>query len=157
MNDFRAKGQALVEVALTLPILLILMAGAYAATRTAFLASRAESVAFAEAIRAGRNLPRIEPELSRSVALEKDAVEIRLGREGEFRLFPAFLPSLSGKTTATVTVRKPWTEIGNPRWLATTNILRKTKLSADCWQKETSSGKRIRQWIQGGIVLGATR
>lgn len=157
MTDSRRKGQALVEVALTLPLLLILLAGAYAGARTAFLASRAESVALAEAIRAGRNLPRIEPDLSRSVAPENNSVEIRPGREGESRLFPAFLSSLSGRTTATVTVRKPWPEIGNPRWLATTNILRKTKLSADCWQKETSSGKRIRQWIRGGIVLGATR
>jgi len=155
MTSPRVEGQALVEVALALPILLILLVGAYAATRTAFLASRAESASFAEALRAGRNLPGFEPDLSRSIIPERDTVEIRPGREGDSRLLPAPFLSLAGKTTATVTVRKPWNEIGNPGGVATTNILRKTELSADCWARETSSGKRIQRWVRGGIVLGA--
>lgn len=157
MTAPRVKGQALVEVALTLPILLILLGGVYAATRTAFLASRAESASFAEAIRAGRNLRGIGPELSRSVSPERNTVEIQPNRRGKSRLLPAPLPSLAGKTTATVNVRKTWPEIGNPEWLATTNIVRKTTLSADCWGKETPSGKRLQRWILGRIVLGTVR
>jgi hypothetical protein len=157
MASRRNSGQTLVEVAFVLPILLILLMGGYATTRTAFLKSRAESASFAEAIRAGRNLPGIEQVLSRAILPEGDEVTVRSGRKGKSRLLPAPFPSLSGKTDATVAIRKQWREIGTPRWLPQANIQEKTKVSVDCWGKDTSSGKNIRRWILGYIVLGAIR
>ncbi|MGZ9196372.1 MAG: hypothetical protein ACXW4I_08040, partial [Candidatus Deferrimicrobiaceae bacterium] len=79
MTNRRESGQSLLEMAVGLPLLLILLLGAYASTRTAILKSRSESVAFAEALRAGRNLPGIEQELSRSILPEGKEVDIRAG------------------------------------------------------------------------------
>jgi len=157
MRKRREKGQALVEAALGLPILLILLVGAYASTRTAILRSRAESASFTEALRIGRNLPGIERDLSRSILPVGETVDVRSDREGKSRLLPAPFPLLAGKTAAAAEVRYPWREIGNPRWLATANILQKTELDADCWGKATSSGKSVRRWIRGFVLLGAIR
>jgi hypothetical protein len=153
----RNSGQTLVEVAFALPILLILLIGAYATTRTSFLKSRAESASFAEAIRAGRNLPGIEQALSRAILPEGDEVYVRSGRKGKSRLLPAPFPLLAGKTDATVSIRKQWREIGAPRWLPQANIQEKTNVSVDCWGKDTSSGNKIRRWIRGYIAMGTIR
>lgn len=157
MASLRDSGQSLVEVAFVLPVLLILLFGAYASTRIAFLKSRAESASFVEAIRAGRNLPGIEQPLSLAILPEGGDVSIRSGRDGKSRLLPAPFPSLSGKTDAYVSIRKHWREIGLPRWLPQVNIREKTKVSVDCWGKDTSSGKSIRRWIRGYVVLGTVR
>jgi type II secretory pathway component PulJ len=157
MAYHRNNGQTLVEVAFVLPILLILLVGAYATTRTVFLKSRAESTSFAEAIRAGRNLPGIEQDLSRAIMPEEDEVYVRSGRKGKSRPFPAPFPSLAGKTDTTVAIRKQWREIGAPRWVPQTNIQENTRMSVDCWGKDTSSGNKIRRWIRGYIFLGTIR
>jgi hypothetical protein len=153
----RNSGQTLVEVAFVLPILLILLIGAYAATRTVFLKSRAESSSFAEAIRAGRNLPGIGKDLSRAIMPEEDEVYVRSDQERKSRFLPPPFPSLAGKTNATVTIRKKWGEIGAPLWMPQANIQEITKVSVDCWGKDTSSGKSIRRWIRGYVFLGAIR
>src|SRR4030067_533677 len=70
MKNPQERGQALLDVAIGLRLLLILLLGAYASTRTAILKSRSESVAFAEALRAGRNLPGIEEDTSRAILPE---------------------------------------------------------------------------------------
>ncbi len=157
MTNRQESGQSLLEVAIGLPLLLILLLGAYASTRTAILKSRSESVAFAEALRAGRNLPGIEQELSRSILPEGKEVDIRSGRGKQSRLLPAPFPLLAGKTTATAEVRHAWREIENPRWLPPAKILRTAELHADCWGKTTSSGKSIQRWIQGYVLLGVIR
>ncbi len=157
MTNRRERGQSLVELVLVLPILLILLLGAYASSRTAILKSRAESASFAEALRAARNLPGIEQELSRSVIAEEREVAIQSRGEEKTRMLPAPFPSIAGKTTATADVRHRWREIGNPRWLPPAHILRETELHADCWGKETSSGKSVKRWIRGFVVLGAIR
>lgn len=157
MTIRRDRGQAAVEVALTLPILLIIILGGYASARTAFLKSRSESGAFAEAIRVGRNLSGIERELSRSILPDDGAVEILEYRKRNPGLFPVPSPHLAGRTGANVEVRKQWTEVGAPRWLPAANILQKTEMHVDCWGKETSSGKSIRRWVRGLVMLGAIR
>ncbi|HJX15558.1 MAG TPA: hypothetical protein VJ386_07465 [Candidatus Deferrimicrobiaceae bacterium] len=157
MTNRRESGQSLLEVAIGLPLLLILLLGAYASTRTAILKSRSESVAFAEALRAGRNLPGIENELSRSILPEGNEVDIGSERGKQSRLLPVPFPLLAGTTTATAEVRHAWREIENPRWLPPAKILRTAELHADCWGKTSSSGKSIQRWIQGYVLLGVIR
>src|SRR4030042_6812802 len=157
MTNRQGSGQSLLEVAIGLTLLLILLLGAYASTRPAILTPRSESVAFAEALRAGRNLPGIEQELSRSILPEGKEVDIRSGRGKQSRLLPSPFPLLAGKTTATAEVRHAWREIETPRWLPPAKILRTAELHADCWGKTTSSGKSIQRWIQGYVLLGGIR
>lgn len=157
MKNRGEKGQTLVEMALALPILLILLLGAYASTRTAFLKSRAESAAFAEALRVGRNLRGIEEELSRSISPEGKTVTIRSGREGRSRLLPPPFPLLAGKTASTVEAQKNWEEIEGAQWLPPVRISQKAELHVNCWGQNSSSGKSIRRYIRGLVVLGAIR
>jgi len=157
MTNSQSRGQAIVEIALVLPILLILILGGYASARTTFLKSRSESAAFAEALRAGRNLPGIERELSRSILPDDGTVAIQAGEQRKSRLLPTPSPLLAGKTAASVQVGKQWMEIGAPRWLPAANIRQVTEIHVDCWGKESSSGKSIRRWVRGLVVLGAIR
>jgi len=150
----RNKGQALLEIVLTMPVLLALLLGAYASTRTSILKSRAESAAFTETLRVGRNYRGIERELSMSILPEGERVDIRsVGNRGH-RLLPAPFPSLAGSTTAAVEVRKRWNEMGAPRWMPAVRILQQTESNVDCWGKDTSSGERVRRWVQGIVLLG---
>jgi len=157
MRNHRNKGQALLEMALTMPILLILLLGAYASTRTSILKSRAESAAFTETLRVGRNHRGIERELSLSILPEEDTVDIRSVRKRNSRLFPLPFPTLAGRTTASVEVRKRWKEIGAPRWMPTVRILQQTESNVDCWGKDTYSGERMRRWVRGFVLLGVIR
>ena len=157
MTVHRNKGQALLEIVLLIPVLLVLLLGAYASTRTPILKSRAESAAFTETLRVGRNYRGIERELSMSILPEEEAVDIHSVRNRGGRLLPAPFPSLAGSTTASVGVRKGWNEIGAPRWMPTVRILQQTESNVDCWGKNTSSGKRVRQWVQGSVLLGVIR
>lgn len=157
MTVHRDEGQALLEIVLTMPILLVLLLGAYASTRTSILKSRAESAAFTETLRVGRNYRGIERELSMSILPEEETVDIHSVRNKGGRLLPAPFPSLAGSTTAAVEIRKRWIEIGAQRWMPTVRILQQTKSNVDCWGKDTSSGKRVRQWVQGIVLLGVIR
>jgi TadE-like protein len=150
----RNRGQALLETVLTIPILLILLLGTYAAARTSFLKSRAESAAFTQTLRAGRSYRGIERELSTSMLPEEATVEILSGKNRDHRLLPAPFPSLAGSTKAAVEVRKRWNEIGAPRWMPTVKIIRQAESNVDCWGKETSSGERVRRWVKGMVLLG---
>jgi hypothetical protein len=157
MTDRRENGQSLLEVAIGLPLLLVLLVGAYASTRTAILTSRSESVAFTEALRAGRNLAGIENELSRSILPDGREVYIQAGQGKPARLLPVPFPRLAGTTTASAEVRHAWREIYTPRWLPPAKILRNAELHADCWGETTSSGKSIHRLIQGYVLLGVIR
>lgn len=150
-------GQAFLECALFAPALLIILLGGYASVRTAILKSRAESAAITETLRAGRNLPGIGRDLSRSVLPDDRAVQIRNARGRNALPLPPPLPSFAGRSSATVTLRKEWREIGTPRWLPTAHIERTTELGADCWERETPSGKKARGWIRAVVLLGAIR
>jgi len=157
MTVHRDEGQALLEIVLTMPILLVLLLGAYASTRTSILKSRAESAAFTETLRVGRNYRGIERELSMSILPEEETVDIHFVRNKGGRLLPAPFPSLAGSTTAAVEIRKRWIEIGAQRWMPTVRILQQTESNVDCWGKDTSSGKRVRQWVRGLVLLGVIR
>lgn len=151
------KGQALVEIAFSLPILLIVLVCAYATTRTAILKSRAESAAFTSTLRAGRNLGGIASALTGSVSHERQTVTIHSERTGNSRLLPPPFPAMTGKTSSAVEIRKPWKELGEPSWLPRVRITHKEEFHVDCWGKDSSSGKSTRRYISGLVVLGAIR
>ena len=150
----RNKGQALLEIVSSIPILLVLLLGTYTATRTSFLKSRAESAAFTQTLRSGRNYQGIERELSMSITPEQETVDIRSGSKRDRCLLPAPFPSLAGSTTGTVEIRKRWNEIGAPRWMPTVKIFQQVESNVDCWGKDTSSGERVRRWVNGIVLLG---
>lgn len=157
MKNRGIKGQALVEIALFLPILLIVLLGAYASTRTAFLRSRAYSAAFTETLRTGRNLGGITSELSRSVSQERETVTIHSDRTGNSRILPPPFPALTGKTSSVVEIQKPWRELGEPPWLSPVHIRNQEKFHVDCWGKDSPSGKRLSRYVGGLVVLGVIR
>lgn len=157
MKNRGIKGQALVETVLFLPILLIVLLGAYATTRTAFMRSRANSAAFTEAIRTGRNLGGITSELSQSVSHERETVTIKSDRTGNFRILPPPFPTLTGRTSSVVEIRKPWRELGEPPWLSPVRIKHQEKFHVDCWGKDSPSGKRVSRYVGGLVVLGVIR
>ena len=157
MSRRSCLGQALLEITLALPILLILILGAYAAARTAFLHSRAASASFAEVLRAGRNLRGIEKDLSRSVLEEGESVSVRAAGQDETGLFPILPFAPAGKTSGVAELRKSWSELGAPPWLPPASIRRGSAFHVDCWNADTDSGKRIRGWILGSVALGAIR
>ncbi len=155
MKPHSLRGQALLETVLLLPLLVTVLLGAYASVRTAILRSRAESSAFAHALRVGRNLPGIEQDLSRSVSSDPGSTVIRTSRGETAGILPAFIARLAGRTAATVKVQKEWAEIGAPDWLPTARLLRQATLHADCWGEKTPSGSDIRRAVSALVVLGA--
>src|SRR5512134_1236767 len=98
MRSRSVKGQALVELAIVVPVLLVILAGGYVACRTAYLSARAGSAAHQHALRTGRRLPSLQRELARSVLDSPGEVAV----EGSFgrptRLLPLPFPALAGRS-----------------------------------------------------------
>lgn len=157
MKPHPERGQALVEAVLLLPLLVTVLLGAYASVRTAILRSRAESSAFAQALRVGRGLSELRQDLSRSISSDPGTVVTRSARGETAGILPAFVARLAGRTTATVEARKEWDEIGAPDWLPAARPFRKASLHADCWGEKTTSGSDIRRAVGALVVLGAVR
>lgn len=153
----RPKGQGLVETALALPVLLLLLAGAYVCCRSSFLISAAESAAHAEALRAGRGQPGIEEKMSNSIASGRRVVTIRPAGNGKTRLLPSPFPSLAGRTKGIAEIDKSWEETGGLVGLPALQAIRAAEASVDCWDRKTSSGGRIRGFVRGYVATGVLR
>lgn len=155
MTRRNTGGQAVVELAIVVPILLLMVAGLYVACRTGFLASGAQSAAQTEALRVGRGLPGIERHLSATLLPGDNVASIR-GEGGQSaRLLPAPFPSLAGRSTGIASLNKEWRETGTIGEFPPLALVRKTVVSTDCWNGDSASGKRIRRVIKARIALGA--
>jgi hypothetical protein len=153
----RSKGQGLVETALALPVLLLLLAGAYVCCRSLFLISAAQTAAHAEALRAGRGLAGIEQKMSDSITAERGVVTIRPAGGGKTRLLPSPFPSLAGRTEGIAEIDKRWEEAGGYADLPALQATRIAEASVDCWERKTSSGNRIRGFVRGYVATGFLR
>ncbi len=154
MTARETRGQALVETAATLPIVLILFACLYVACRTAFLASGAHSAAQAEALRAGRGLPGIEKNLAAALLPDGRGVSIRGACDREARLLPSPFPTLAGRSSGIVSLTKSWSETGTVGQFPPLSLERRSVVTADCWGENSGSGKNITRIIRARIALG---
>jgi hypothetical protein len=151
-----SRGQSLVETALVLPLLLILLGGAYWFYRYLSLASSAESVAHAQMLRAGRRLAGIESRLSGSIHPGGDVARIESRTDpliGEVPLFRG----LAGRTIASASVSLGKEPVGAFLDLPSHALRREAEGAVDCWGKETPSGATVRRTVQGILVTGALR
>jgi hypothetical protein len=158
MKRIRAKGQALVELAIVLPVLLLLLAGGYVGCRAAFLLSASESAAFAETIRRGRRLTGIEEKIAGDILpRERLGVAVRFESSGRNRFLPSPFPSLAGRTIGIVDLRKGWEEIGGIADLPDLRASRSCEASVDSWERRSDSGKTIRRTVEGYVATGIFR
>ena len=105
-------GQALVETALALPLLLILLGGGYWFYRDLSLSSSAESAAHSQMLRAGRRRAGIEPLLSGTIHPGDNVARIEAHNDplvGEVPLFR----SLAGRTVASADVDRKSTRLNS--------------------------------------------
>lgn len=150
------RGQTLVETALLLPLLLILLGGAYWFYRDLSLASSAESVAHAQMLRAGRRLAGIESRFTGSIHPGGDVARIEARNDpliGEVPLFRG----LAGRTIASASVSLGKEPVGAFLDLPSHALRREAEGAVDCWGKETPSGATVRRTVQGILVTGALR
>lgn len=151
-----ARGQTLVETALLLPVLLILLGGAYWFYRDLSLSSAAESAAHAQMLRAGRRLAGIEPRLSGSILPGENAARIEARNDplvGEVPLFRG----LPGRTIASTEVSLGKEPVGAFLDLPSHAIRKEAEGAVDCWAKETPAGSTIRRTVQGILLTGVLR
>jgi hypothetical protein len=153
----RNSGAAAIEAALLLPLLLVLIGGTYAACRSAFLKSRAESAAHAEAVRSGRRLPGIESRLADSILPGGQGVAIRSGRGKETRLLPPPFPSLAGRSRGIAAVDKGWEEVALAAGFPRLSLSRLSEMSVDCWDAGSSSGRKVRRVVKTAVATAALR
>lgn len=158
MKTSKAKGQALVELAIVVPILLAILAGGYVACRTGFIASAAESAAHQEAVRSGRRLPPFERELARTILPGGGGVRVRgtTSRTG-WQPLPAAVPGLAGRSIGIAEADKTWNESGIVASYEPLRLSRRSEQSVDCWDRGSASGRRISRVVKGKVLLGAVR
>ncbi len=157
MNLRDAHGQSLVEIAAALPIVLVIGAGLYVACRTGNLASAAQSAAQAQALRAGRGMPGVEKQLAAVLLPGETGASVRSEAGRNARLLPSPFPSLAGRSSGVVSVDKAWREAGTVGGFPPLALVRRSDMTADCWDSNSRSGKKIRTTIRARIALGAIR
>jgi hypothetical protein len=148
------SGQGLVEVALVLPVMLLLLAGCYVCCRATFLHSAAESAAQTEAIRAGRQLPGIEGKMTGGILPQGHGVIIRPESSGNAGKLSIPVRSLAGRTKGIVEIREEREGIGGFPYFPPLQVSRLSETSVDCWEKKSGSGKKIRYFISGYVATG---
>ena len=149
-------GQALVETALALPLLLILLGGGYWFYRDLSLSSSAESAAQAQLLRTGRRQAGIEPRLSGTIHPGGDIARIEAHTDpliGEVPLFRG----LAGRTIASANVSLGKEPVGAFLDLPSHTLRRGAEGAVDCWGRDTSSGMTVRRTVQGILFTGALR
>jgi len=149
-------GQALVETALVLPLLLILLGGGYWFYRDLSLSSSAESAAHAQMLRTGRRQARIEHRLSGTIHPGDNVARIEGHNDpliGEVPLFRG----LAGRTIAAANVSLGKEPVGAFLELPSHTLRREAEGAVDCWGKGTPSGSTVRRTVQGILLTGALR
>ena len=149
-------GQALVETALALPLLLILLGGGYWFHRDLSLSSSAESAAHSQMLRAGRRQAGIEPRLSGTIHPGDNVARIEAHNDplvGEVPLFRG----LAGRTVASADVSLGKEPVGAFLDLPSHALRRVAEGAVDCWGRETVSGATVRRTVRGILLTGALR
>jgi len=149
-------GQALVETALALPLLLILLGGGYWFHRDLSLSSSAESAAHSQMLRAGRRQAGIEPRLSGTIHPGDNIARIEAHNDplvGEVPLFR----SLAGRTVASADVSLGKEPVGAFLDPPSHALRRVAEGAVDCWGRETVSGATVRRTVRGILLTGALR
>lgn len=140
------------EAALLIPCLLVLLSGAYVASRAASILSSAESGVFAQVVRDGRRLPDIRSRIAETVTPRGEGALLRTVRESGSGILPAPFPSLEGRTSVRAEIRKGWREAGRiPSW-EETRFERSAEASVDCWDAATPSGKKLRSTVRAYVA-----
>lgn len=155
-----SSGQGLVEVALVVPVLLLLLAGGYVCCRASFLHAAAESAAQTEALRAGRRLPGVEGKMADAILPQGRGVNIRTESGANAHILPAPFPSLAGRTKGNVGVTEGGEGSGGfpySTYFPPLQVLRISEASVDCWEKSSASGKKIRGLVAGIVATGVLR
>lgn len=155
-----SNGQGLVELALVLPVLLLLLAGGYVCCRASFLHAAAESAAQNEAFRAGRRLPGIERKMADAILPQGRGVNIHTESGGNAQILPAPFPSLAGRTKGNVEVTEVREGSGGSPYSSDfphSQLLRISEASVDCWEKSSASGNKIRGLVAGMVATGVLR
>ena len=153
---YSPAGQALVETALVLPLLLILLGGGFWFYRDLSLSSSAESAAHAQMLRTGRRQAGIENRLSVTIHPGDNVARIEAHNDpliGEVPLFRG----LAGKTVASANVFLGKEPVGAFLNLPSHTLRREAEGAVDCWGKESPSGATVRRTVKGILLTGALR
>jgi hypothetical protein len=149
-------GQALVETALVLPLLLILLGGGYWFYRDLSFSSSSESAAHAQMLRTGRRQAGIEPRLSGTIHPAHNVTRIEAHNDSLIGEVPLFR-GLGGRTIAFAAVSLGNEPVGAFLDLPSHTLRREVEGAVDCWGKETPSGATVRRTVQGILLTGALR
>jgi|GEM_PF-4268272 len=159
MKAGRAQGQALLELAICLPALLLLLWLAHAAFLTAWARANAQSAARSELLRSGRRLPPFGASFISSTAPGCDNVAVRsaTGRTSAAAPFIPLAGALAGRSESVVTVEKRWIGTSLQGTLPSICLSRRLEGSLDCWDMGSPSGRRIRAAARAVALAGGIR
>lgn len=157
MRPQSARGQALTEAVLAIPLLLILVGGMYVACRTAYLFSSLESAVHVHCLRTGRGQAGLGKELCESVAAGENRATLAVGTRSGSGFPSRPFPVLEGNTTVEGSVRMAREEPGGFFRNPETTLVRTATAAVDCWGSGSSSGKKIRRTVQGIVAAGVLR
>lgn len=154
------SGQALVELAVCLPAIVLLVVYAHAACRAAHLRSAAGSAAQSELLRAGRRLGSFGEPLRGSLVPGGRGVAVRCeqGKSSSSSIIPKILTSaMAGRSSVTVDVEKTWEEIRPSGDIPRLRLSRKSEMSIDCWDGDSQSGMKLKGTVRSIVALGFLR
>lgn len=148
-------GNVIVETLLMIPLLALILAGSYACLNTLSLLSIAESATHAEALREGRRQPDDASRWNATVEGNENPFIFKRAAGNSGRLLPSPFPALAGRSSATVTVDRPWDPWARRSLSLERQTLRRdAELSADCWDETSGSGRKIRNVVKILAVSG---
>jgi len=151
------SGQALIEVALALPCLLILLAGLLVAGRAVSLSGSTESAAFTHTLREGRRQRDIGAAIARSILPHGTGVVLRSKQKQAISLVPDVLPLPEGRTLGSVKIDKGWKEAGRIAVWPGLSVERRIEASVDCWGRPTPTGRKTAAAVHAYVLLESLR
>lgn len=154
------RGQAILELALYIPILVLLLILAFAACATAWTRTAAQSAARAQLLCAGRRLGDGGEPLRRTVAAGGRGVYIRSekGRaNGSFAKAELPVSGLDGRHAVLVDVEMKWEGIHPAGEILPARLARRVEASVDCWDAGSQSGKKVKNVVRALAAVGGLR